>query len=381
MGHFDADTPRYFSPQFQNKITKLSTATDLDPEWLDALTRLPCLEELKLTGFRQRKRHYAFLSLGKLETIHSALPCLRILSIEGLTVSGEMPKNITPCDTVWSLSLDKIRGCSWGQYFAQKYTGINRLNLVLRVTPNEHESTEARILAKSCRSLQHFECNGNYIDGVSPYLSLAEIFQEINAPLTYLNAKTLDLSLFGKYIRSFHQTLEEISTCTFAISAPKELLGALKVCSRLVDLTLRCDQTTLDLDCILDSCKHLRNLNFTSENIHASNNSNYTTNNQHGHGLLTLSLTGDVHDDVFPFVSQRCPNLSSLVCTILYDTCRSRVRSLTCLNLDILKLDFLKACCSKVIYKVTEMDRTDTTPRCDPKYHTAFDKNQSKNRT
>ncbi|KAG0166071.1 hypothetical protein DFQ28_007746 [Apophysomyces sp. BC1034] len=293
---------------FAKKIRTLCIIIRDLPEWIKLTAELPCVEDLELDG----RYPSAAISLPDLEAVHRALPCLSALTIENCLFSGEIPEDVAPCDTVRKLTIRSCNGRMWGRYFARKYTNLDELYHVGSDDSDifgqgaiAEATTEAKILARSCRDLKLFRA-----DAASIYRECLEILREIGAPL--IRVEYLGTPGYAASIRTFYATLSDVSLRTEEKMTTEEILEPLKACPALTKLELLYLNSDLALDDCLSCCKSLKNLHIDGNKIYLTRNSTMGDK----HHLRQLYIDGyDIADEVFPYLLQHCPLLSDLDCT------------------------------------------------------------------
>ncbi|KAG0168995.1 hypothetical protein DFQ30_004074 [Apophysomyces sp. BC1015] len=308
------------------------------------------------------------MSLCELEAIHEVLPRLRAFGMRTIEVHGKVPEHIASCDRVRDLTLRGIDGHLWGHYFARKYKNLEKLDLGYHKETVQSERTEAMILAKSCRGLKWFKWHSCDRGGHTEQQRLLEIFQQMDAPITNLDLLFPDKPWYVANAEGFHRTLSHVDL-SFDNTKSEEVLIPLKSCLLLVEVKLYGGSVHIQMDSILDYWKHLKYLNININTICLGNNC--TTNNRHG--LKTLEMKGRITEEVFPYISQRCPGVSSLDAHLRYLYRRSCIIDLPNLNIERLSV----SAPYNDLYRLSKIVKTEKTRE----YYSSVDKNQIENET
>ncbi|KAG0188937.1 hypothetical protein DFQ28_004140 [Apophysomyces sp. BC1034] len=146
--------------------------------------------------------------------------------MDTVIIQGEMPEHIMPCSSVRHLRLKDIGGRLWGQYFAQKYTNLEKLFtrkflmfllIQRRLDETEDVSEEtfkaqAMTLARSCRRIKSLTTK-------------------------HLEMDCCDPPFYAAVVERFCGTLSHVSL-TFSSMTFNEIMESLKVSPLLVDLRL-----------------------------------------------------------------------------------------------------------------------------------------------
>ncbi|KAG0172181.1 hypothetical protein DFQ30_011005 [Apophysomyces sp. BC1015] len=342
--------PRDFPLDFlRHRVTSFTIGVDVYPEWLGLVAELRCTEYLRALRVGDSTMRTARISLRQFEALHEALPRLHTFEIDGIAIYGEMPERVTPCDRLRTLTLNRIDGLLWGQYFAQKYKNLEKLRFGIGKEFNGDEEAEAMVLARSCQGLRcfHFCWNPCFYNTGERFM---KIFRQIGAPIANLALFDTGPSQYAISVNRFHRTLSHISLRLDDITF-EELILPLKACVLLKDLRLHGARLSIELDHILDYWKHLRHLCAITPEIRLRNN--YIASNGHHHRLSTLRITGLISEEVFPYLSRRCPRLSSLEADFLfyYQPCVIHLP-----NPNIEKLSVLSS--ANAYYKVSHVRNT-----------------------
>ncbi|KAG0165911.1 hypothetical protein DFQ28_008841 [Apophysomyces sp. BC1034] len=293
----------------RHRITKLTIIIGSFTEWVDIMAELPRVEELQIQSRSNRimgEPSEAAISFCELETLHENFPHIRTLTLREILVYGELPRYITPCNKVDDLQLMFIEGHRWGQYFAQKYTNLENLQIAFDRVPEINAEPESIVLAKSCRHLKQF------IQDSGPMTIFQQVFEallQIGAPMTAIKLPQTATNLYKKIVEGFQKTHSRASLTIDIRNMCEDAVGPLAACKLLVELDLRLFNHYLCIDQILDCCKHLTELKIDAPHIGVSNERTAT---YHSHGLRTLKLRAKINQTVYSYMSQRCPRLSSL---------------------------------------------------------------------
>ncbi|KAG0185455.1 hypothetical protein DFQ28_009292 [Apophysomyces sp. BC1034] len=357
----------------RNRITRLSIAVTLYPEWIDYTAELPYLTELELAHKSMGVvGKLPKVSLCELELLHRALPRLETFSMDTIIIQGEMPEHIMPCSSVRHLRLKDISGRLWGQYFAQKYTNLEKLFirkflelLLIQKRLNETEDVseatfkaQAMTLARSCRRIKSLTTSKfNHSRDALPFF---DVFHQIGAPIEHLDMLCSDPPLYAAVIERFCGTLSHVRL-SFNRMTFNEIVEPLKISPLLVALEL-CDDShvmyaekAVEVDRILDHWNRLKHLSLTMYDIRLSDSC--STNNQHG--LRTLYLEGGIHQDVFPYLSQRCSRLSELDINFGYEVRPPKVIYFPNPNIERLLVTLFEL--KDYFYKLTWIDKLEQT--------------------
>ncbi|KAG0171022.1 hypothetical protein DFQ30_001642 [Apophysomyces sp. BC1015] len=298
--------------------------------------------------------------------LHDSLPRLRSLTMNGVSIYGDIPEHITPCDTVRDLSWAPADGHLWGPYFARKYTKLKKLKMRLWWENCEDTRDDIIMLVKSCRHLEWFDCWGKERISSIIYREALKVFHEIGAPLTYFNFNNWDSLLYAATVDSFYRTVSNVSFCTERITKVNKVVKPLEACLSLVELRLHCLRADLEVDYILNHCKSLKSLDILGRTIRVSNH--YTVNNQHK--LRKLMLHGDnIEHNVFLHLSQHCSHLSNLECGYNSGSSKNCTIHFTIPGLQRLSV----ICHGDVVYKLTQLDKTERAIEQNVKYHGSLD--------
>ncbi|KAG0163340.1 hypothetical protein DFQ30_000319 [Apophysomyces sp. BC1015] len=354
------DPKEFLFGTIQNSITELRIATASFVEWVDLIGKLPCIEELGIENHSDPLGATRLtVSLCEFEKLHNDLPRLRTFIVCDAMIYGELPEEITPCDKVCNLELSHIEGFRWGGYFAQKYTNLQKLDLSFVYGP------EPIVLAKSCQLLQELTCY-NF------ELELLETIPQIDAPIKNLTLSRPRFDMYANAVEGLHRTFTHIHLIWTYDTTFEEITDPLRACSLLVELQLDLHQSIIEVDRILDYWKYLTKLVVRTAQI-CMNSDCATTNDQHG--LRTLAISGWVKTDaIFPYLSQRCPRLSSL--KIYFDSMeQGRTRKIYLPNLNIKTLEIYSHWVA-YIYKLIQTGQTERIQECNGEYQRSIDKDQ-----
>ncbi|KAG0175196.1 hypothetical protein DFQ28_005417 [Apophysomyces sp. BC1034] len=335
--------PPNFSLDFLKKhVQRLELHIKGYPEWINLMTELPCVEELRIDGYESNPD----VSLSDLETVHKALPRLNSLELWSISIRGEMPDHVAPCNTVRRLQLSLNDSHLWGLYFARKYTHLENLDIFwLEYTPNM--LSEAKTLTRSCRGLKWFRIRVTEGDEHSVSREHLLILREIGAPLTELEFLDVDVPEYATIISGFRATVSKIIIRPGDGKTDEDILEPLKACQNLEHLDIYGNfEDVFRLDYCLNSCKNLKTLTLLAPTIGLTKNC--TTNYQHGLESLYISGKYDIEDEVYPYLSQHCPLLSKLSCH--YGPYCERSREIYIPSPNIIKMDI--HCFGELLYKV-----------------------------
>ncbi|KAG0167354.1 hypothetical protein DFQ29_000505, partial [Apophysomyces sp. BC1021] len=224
---------------FRNRLTRLTIACADSSEWNDFVTELPCIEILTLTPIdpwsSDETKNTLSISILGLEMLHKSLQFLQSLTMMSFVLHGEIPNDITPCDTVHELVLYANNAYLWDRYIARKYTTLETLKISSINVDDENNRAEIMTLIKSCRHLKWFEsslCRG---DLVGIHQQILDTLYEMGTSVTSLNVDGWDVLPYTTIVSRFHKTLSSI---VFSVMEISDFLGPLEQCSSLVELTL-----------------------------------------------------------------------------------------------------------------------------------------------
>ncbi|KAG0166056.1 hypothetical protein DFQ30_007640 [Apophysomyces sp. BC1015] len=358
---------------FQKQITRLRLGLENHPVWLDLMARLAYIEELNLCfDFPTPKGVEGRVSLSDLNKLHNSLPHLRLLVLEEVSMYGEMPEYITPCDTVRDLRITPLDDRLWSEYFARKYTNLKTLALTIW-TGDEFIATTMKLL-ESCQHLERFYCPHSFSEVMYP--AAYQTLHEIGAPMTHLNFGNWDTIPYEAVVNNFRRTVSSITYFASRkddLTTSDELVKPLKDCLSLMDLNLDCEtcQMEVDLAFLLGHCQSLKTLRIAGQIICVSN---YDTVNDR-HNLRTLNMTAkDIEDGVFIYLSQRCSRLSNLNCFYLSDNNRNYTISFPSPSLKYLSILYTH----DALIKLTQTGKTESIVKRNIQYHGPVDGQKTK---
>ncbi|KAF7725653.1 hypothetical protein EC973_009460 [Apophysomyces ossiformis] len=294
----------------KSAITELCINKRKYEEWIHLLAELPCIEVLSM-GHKPKYRSEISprdcqISFCSLEKIHAYLPRLRSFSIHPCIVVDQLPKSITPCDTVRELTFYPTESYYWGKYFAQKYTHLEKLSISILSFEPIDMTAELVALAKSYRYLQEFECRDN-----EEYCIFLDALASVRAPLKNLSFHSWDQQWATQTLDQFKQTVTSISLELTKEITDRSALSTIEPCLFLRQLKIDVGKCDIQLDQILCQTKHITDLNVRARIISIRCNNSLDPR----HNLDRLCLSGaDIEDEVYVYLSFCCPRLSRLTC-------------------------------------------------------------------
>ncbi|KAG0186674.1 hypothetical protein DFQ28_007468, partial [Apophysomyces sp. BC1034] len=240
-------------------VTTLAIHTRLCSEWMEFIAKIPCIENLEVIGgetdFTTDSFDIEEISLCALETLHDVLPHLQTFDMSYILIYGEMPQHITPCDRIHGMSLFGIGGHLWGQYFARKYTNIEKLRFDYNQWTSEDTKTELMALTRSCRHLKQL-ASYSRPEYLKPFF---EILHQIDAPLADISFHGSDPIFYAKTVEDFHRSLSRVHFDYMRTDTFSEIVEPLSSCLHLTELRVGNNKGQhIEVDQILNHCKHLK---------------------------------------------------------------------------------------------------------------------------
>ncbi|KAF7722665.1 hypothetical protein EC973_002876 [Apophysomyces ossiformis] len=311
-------SPVALSSQFlRDRLLTLTMNIVQMEEWIDVISSFPCLQVLDMYFIANEENETeGKVSFAQLETLQNNLVHLQSLTMEHLRINGDIPKEIVPCESVRSLSLSVKEGTRWGQYFAEKYTKLEYLEIMDTYEIPVHTDNELQPLVRSCHHLRTF-----LIDNEPAYRFVLRSLGERAAQLGYISYLGNDGSWLSESIQCFHKTLSTVHLYSDIELPIEETVDHLKTCPSLADLRLVCASDTLFIDWLLDELGGLQHLHLSGDYVVIKARDSATI----PHKLKTLiMLVRHTEDSVYTYLSRCCPHLSTLDCWYSKDDHRPR---------------------------------------------------------
>ncbi|KAF7723280.1 hypothetical protein EC973_002126 [Apophysomyces ossiformis] len=309
---------RYFCSELELKLLartglhlSLTTLSMSICQWeacADTFEALPSVESLKIDFLLPNDWRPKTVPFSYLETIHGYFPRLKEFEVLCLRTCGEIPEYVQPCATVRLFSVRAVpEARSWGEYFARKYPKLETLDLPGSRNENIDMAIEAKRLVRSCYHLRRLVMINDEV-----CRALINILLEIGAPLERLWLGEQERPLFPKLSQSFRQTLTHVVFYGGPAMPIKEVLAQLKICPSLTNLSLFRVTPRLEVDHILTEIEGLKILSLAADDIGLSSNHNDEATVRLAK-IESVSLTGqEIEDEVYHWLSPRCPRLTSL---------------------------------------------------------------------
>ncbi|KAF7727773.1 hypothetical protein EC973_007004 [Apophysomyces ossiformis] len=327
----------------RERLRKLSISPSPQTDWITLISKLPCIEELCI----RFSSYYGWGTSGNItfyqwEEIHKCLPRLHCLAMTFVNVEGEPPAYVIPCDSLRELNLMLQTGHHWGQYFARKYTQLEKLYLTLKARGTGDYTSDIVDFARSCRTLQHLRLP----DRPDYYRLFIDTIPRGQSQLKCIDARLQDQTWFSATIDGFNRTLSEISVKAESRSIFNRVMETLKACPILVDLDLQYPHAQLNVDYVLTRLGGLKRLSLRADKLKVDEKHNKYTH----HLLQDISLSAnDIADSVYEYLSVHCSRLSSLKCVYAKGCTRACTINYLSAGLKSVHVEYWNRC----IFKVT----------------------------
>ncbi|KAF7727353.1 hypothetical protein EC973_007662 [Apophysomyces ossiformis] len=301
----DLRKPIDFSIDFlANVTTTLEANPWTNPGWINQAAGLKCVRSLSIVGTADNEE-----MLSVLERVCKVFPELEELSFVDCLLGKNMPSNIKiePCKTVRALSFKAYDATLWPRYLAEKFPNVE--SIVAGFYGNTNESAREGVLelVKAYPQLKYLRTDHDC--DWRKNKQFVEKLREIGAPLADLNLDQWSAEACVKAINDFQGSLTKVE-CYPAKGGPdvlRKILKSLQLCRSLVELELTVCGTDVEIDYLLNTCRHLEKLRIEWPKIVKVGND---TGKGNLHPLKELYLQPSiVEDPVYPYLVQNCPGL------------------------------------------------------------------------
>ncbi|KAL0073780.1 hypothetical protein J3Q64DRAFT_1780275 [Phycomyces blakesleeanus] len=276
-------------------------------------------------------------TVGEFDALNNSLPELTRMALGAQLLSItlhelSMIKNVKPLQCLKSLEVNLINSTyEWLYYIAIKFPNISILKTIIFAsnTASEQSLEVAKMFARIPYPFQQLEEINVRVE-----LGSEQIFIDFVKQLYLFKApiKTLCLSLGGSVQMSafsrdvfesrniFSSTLEKVtikaSSLTLIFWAYTDNLEHFP---HLVDLNIQVEDSTSEIDILLDRCPSLKTFRFDSGTLRRRLFDRVTSEFSTNHGLRELTLTSThIVTDTLNYISHRCKKLKSMFLENVY---------------------------------------------------------------